>query len=117
MSVQFLYEDAQDNVIDEHGRLEPMDCVIYEEQYALETVSSRTQYLLNMNMPRESDRESDVMQTEDAKKNVDVHRREAPVKRVYTLHMDQNKARFFKLLFKKCLSGPSSVRTIRTASF
>ena len=54
MSVQFLYEDRQGNVIDEHGRPEPMDYVVYEEQYALETVSSHTQYLLNM--PRERDR-------------------------------------------------------------
>ncbi|KAL1935749.1 hypothetical protein VTP01DRAFT_4889 [Rhizomucor pusillus] len=37
MSVQFFYEDGQGTVVDEHGRPDPMDYVVDEEQYALET--------------------------------------------------------------------------------
>ncbi|KAL1925861.1 hypothetical protein VTP01DRAFT_7285 [Rhizomucor pusillus] len=110
MSIQFIYEDGQGTVVDGQGRPEPLDYVIDEEQYALETVSSYTQYLRNQ--PRERDRESDDMQTEDAKKDVDVHIREASTKRVYTLYTDQDKVRFFKLLFEKCLSASAAAKQL-----
>ncbi|KAG0737125.1 hypothetical protein G6F24_018073 [Rhizopus arrhizus] len=46
MSMQFLYEDGQGHVVDEHG-VEPMDLVVDEELFAIETLSSRTQFLKN----------------------------------------------------------------------
>ncbi|KAL1927059.1 hypothetical protein VTP01DRAFT_5022 [Rhizomucor pusillus] len=73
--------------------LEPMDYLVDEETCALETVSSHTPYLCNM--PRESDREQS-----DEPKDVDVHMREATVKRVHTL-LRPGQARFFKLMFEK----------------
>ncbi|KAL1927160.1 hypothetical protein VTP01DRAFT_5123 [Rhizomucor pusillus] len=48
--------------------------------------------------------------TEDAKKDVDVHMRGAPVKRVYTHYTDQDKVKFFKLLFEKCLSASTTAQ-------
>ncbi|KAL1935086.1 hypothetical protein VTP01DRAFT_4226 [Rhizomucor pusillus] len=93
MSIQFFfYEDGQGNAVDEYGRSEPTDYVVDEEQYALETLSSYTQYLRNRT--RESDGRSDAMQTDDVKKNVDVRMREASIKRVYTLYTDQDKVRY-----------------------
>ncbi|KAL0095332.1 hypothetical protein J3Q64DRAFT_1631599, partial [Phycomyces blakesleeanus] len=41
-----LYEDGQGHVADENG-VEPMDVVIGEELFAIETTSSRTQFLMN----------------------------------------------------------------------
>lgn len=46
MSFQIFYEDGHGNAVDEYGRSEPMDYIIDEERYALETVSSHIQYLL-----------------------------------------------------------------------
>ncbi|KAL1931091.1 hypothetical protein VTP01DRAFT_10228 [Rhizomucor pusillus] len=110
MSIQIFYEDGQGNAVDEHGRPEPMDYVIDEEQHALETLSSYTQYLRNL--PCESDHGSDAMQTEVAKKDVDVRMRETSVKRAYTLYTDQDKVRFFKLLFEKYLSASAAAKQL-----
>ncbi|KAG1290885.1 hypothetical protein G6F60_008730 [Rhizopus arrhizus] len=44
--MQFFYEDGQGHDVDEHG-VEPMDLVVDEELYAIETISSRTQFLMN----------------------------------------------------------------------
>ncbi|KAI8088347.1 hypothetical protein BDF21DRAFT_334924, partial [Thamnidium elegans] len=45
VSVQFLYKDGKGTVVDELGRLEPMDCIVGKEQYRLEALSPSTQYL------------------------------------------------------------------------
>ena len=42
MSFQIFYEDRHGNAVDEYGRPEPMDYIIDEERYALETVNSHT---------------------------------------------------------------------------
>ena len=47
MSFQIFYEDGHGNAVDEYGRPEPMDYIIDEERYALETASSHTHYLNN----------------------------------------------------------------------
>jgi transposase len=101
MSIQFFYEDGQGNAIDEYVRPEPMDYVVDEERYALETISSYTRYLHNR--PRKSDAKSVARETEDAKRNVDVRMWEASAKRAYMLYTDQDKVRFFKLMFEKVL--------------
>ncbi|KAI9468948.1 MAG: hypothetical protein EXX96DRAFT_492598, partial [Benjaminiella poitrasii] len=45
VSVQFLYKDEKGAVVDELGRLEPMDYIVDKEQYRLEALSPSTQYL------------------------------------------------------------------------
>ncbi|KAL1930585.1 hypothetical protein VTP01DRAFT_10747 [Rhizomucor pusillus] len=116
MDNQFFYEDGHGNVVDEYGRPEPMDYLVDEETYALETVSSHTQYLCNM--PRASKREPVAMQI-DEPKDADVRMREATVKRGYTLYSDQDKVRFFKLMFEKILNASAAAKQlgihIRTA--
>lgn len=103
MSIQLLYENGKGTVVDEYGKPEPMDYVVDEEQYALETVSSYTQYLFNLS--HDKDGESDAMQKEDSKNDTDVPMREASARRSYTLYTVQDKVRLFKLLFEKCLSA------------
>ncbi|KAL1931697.1 hypothetical protein VTP01DRAFT_9840 [Rhizomucor pusillus] len=109
MDNRFFYEEGQGNVVDEYGRPEPMDYLVDEETYVLETVSSHTQYLCNM--PRETGREPVAMQTDDPK-DADVRMREATVKRAYTLYSDQDKVRFFKLMFDKVLSASAAAKQL-----
>ncbi|CEP17181.1 hypothetical protein [Parasitella parasitica] len=68
MSMQFLYEDGQGHVVDEHG-VEPMDLVVDEELFAIETISSRTQFLMNKPPERYS---NPVMHPVSDDKNNDV---------------------------------------------
>ncbi|KAG0942018.1 hypothetical protein G6F32_008199 [Rhizopus arrhizus] len=43
MDMQFFYEDEQGHVVDEHG-VEPVDLAVDEELFAIETISSHTQF-------------------------------------------------------------------------
>ncbi|ORE09663.1 hypothetical protein BCV72DRAFT_247996 [Rhizopus microsporus var. microsporus] len=99
MSFQIFYEDELNNAIDEYGRPEPMDYIIDEERYALETVSSHTQYLHNQ--PQENNFELFPSKNEDAKDDVDVCVKEA-----------LNKVRFFKLMFEKVMSALAAVKQL-----
>ncbi|KAL4205790.1 hypothetical protein AB4K20DRAFT_1952953 [Rhizopus microsporus] len=113
MSFQIFYEDRHGSAVDEYGRPEPMDYIIDEELYALETVSSHTQYLHNQ--PQENNFDVDSMADEDAKDEVDV----CMSKRAYTLYTDQDKVRFFKLVFEKVMSASAAAKQfgihVRTA--
>jgi hypothetical protein len=84
MTFQTFYEDRHGNAVDECGRPEPMDYIIDEERYALETVSSHTQYLHNQ--PQENNFDVGSMTDEDAEDDVDVCMKEASSKRAYTLY-------------------------------
>ncbi|CEI86016.1 hypothetical protein RMCBS344292_00463 [Rhizopus microsporus] len=110
MSFQIFYEDGHGNAVDEYGRPEPMDYIIDEERYALETVSSHTQYLHNQ--PQENNFDVDSMADEDAKDDPDICMKEASSKRAYTLYTDQDEVRFFKLVFEKVLSASAAARQL-----
>ncbi|ORE00948.1 hypothetical protein BCV72DRAFT_323814 [Rhizopus microsporus var. microsporus] len=88
MSFQIFYEDGHGNAVDEYGRLEPMDYIIDEERYILETVNG------------------------DAKDDVDVCMKEASSKRAYTLCTDQGKVGFFKLMFEKVMSASAALKQL-----
>ncbi|CEG64000.1 hypothetical protein RMATCC62417_01048 [Rhizopus microsporus] len=90
-----------------------MDYIIDEERYALETVSSHTQYLHNQ--PQENNFDNfDVgsMTDEDAKDDVDFCMEEAPSKRMYTLYTDQGKIRSYKLMFEKVMSASATAKQL-----
>ncbi|KAL4213006.1 hypothetical protein AB4K20DRAFT_1884457 [Rhizopus microsporus] len=110
MSFQIFYEDGHGNAVDEYGRPEPMDYIIDEERYALETVSSHTQYLHNQ--PQENNFDVDSMADEDAKDDPDVCMKEASSKRTYTLYTDQDKVRFFKLVSEKVMSASAAAKQL-----
>ncbi|KAL1929229.1 hypothetical protein VTP01DRAFT_2288 [Rhizomucor pusillus] len=110
MSIQFFYEDGQGVVVDEHGRPEPMDYIVDEEQYALETVSSYSHYLRNT--PVAKDRQIAAMQTDGVKNDTDICMKDASVKRDYTLYTDQDKVRFFNLLFEKCMTASAAAKQL-----
>lgn len=89
--------------------LNPMDYIVDDETYALETVSSHTQHLCNM------PHEPVAMQTDDPKA-ADVRMGEATIKRAYTLYSDQGKVQF---MFEKVLSSSAAAKQwgihVRTA--
>ncbi|KAL1934460.1 hypothetical protein VTP01DRAFT_6642 [Rhizomucor pusillus] len=109
MSNQFSYEDGQGLVVDEHGRPEPMDYIVDEEVYALQTVSPHTQYLRNIACERNC--ESFTMHI-DEPKDIDIRMREATTKRTYTIYTDQDKVRFFKLMFERVLSASAAAKQL-----
>jgi transposase len=104
MNIQFLFENGKGPVVDRYGGPEPMDYIVDEEQFRLETLSSHTQYLAQL--PLESEKGIEAIQVEKEVVNPggDVKMREISVKRNYTRYFDQDKMRFFKLLLEKCLS-------------
>jgi transposase len=110
MSFQIFYEDGHGNAVDEYGRPEPMDYIIDEERYALETVSSHTQYLHNQ--PQENSFDVGSMADEDAKGDIDVCIKEVSTKRAYTLYTGQYKVRFFKLMFEKVMSASAAAKQL-----
>jgi transposase len=89
--------------------LSPMYYIIYEEQLALETMSSYAQYLTNL--PHERENETDAIQT-DTKNKIGVVMTEILSKHSYTLYAEQGKVRFFKLLFEKCLNPSAAARRL-----
>ncbi|KAL4210760.1 hypothetical protein AB4K20DRAFT_1947938 [Rhizopus microsporus] len=97
MSFQIFYEDGHGNAVDEYGRPEPMDYIIDEERYASET---------------ENNFDVDSMADEDAKDDPDVCMKEASSKRAYTLYTDQDKVRFFKLVFEKVMSASAAAKQL-----
>ncbi|CEI97364.1 hypothetical protein RMCBS344292_11499 [Rhizopus microsporus] len=110
MSFQILYEDEHCNAVDEYGKPESVDYIIDEERYALEIVSSHTQYLHNQ--PQENNFDIDSMPDKDAKYDVDVCMKEASTKQAYTLYTDQGKVRFFKLMFEKVMSASVAAKQL-----
>ncbi|KAG0758327.1 hypothetical protein G6F22_019683 [Rhizopus arrhizus] len=105
--MQFFYEDGQGHDVDEHG-VEPMDLVVDEELYAIETISSRTQFL--MNKPPERPSNPVILPVAD-ERNYDVDM-ELCNKRRYTVYSDEDKNRFFHLFFSKCLNASAAARQL-----
>lgn len=108
MNVQFLYEDGQGHVVDENG-VEPMDLVVDEELFAIETISCRTQFL--MNKPPERPSNPVIHPVTSVRNNEDVDM-ELCNKRRYTLYSDEDKTRFFHLFFSKCLNASAAARQL-----
>ena len=88
-----------------------MNCIVNEEQYRLETLSSHTQYLSKLH--QEENNETQAMQIEDDVKVVtDVAMREMSIKRNYKLYTDQDRLRLLKLLLDKCLSASAAAKRL-----
>jgi transposase len=85
-----------------------MDLVVDEELFAIETISSRTQFLMNKPPERYS---NPVMHPVSDDRNNDVDM-ELFNKRRYTVYSDDEKTRFFHLFFSKCLSASVAARQL-----
>ncbi|KAG1152680.1 hypothetical protein G6F37_003253 [Rhizopus arrhizus] len=88
-----------------------MGYIVDEEQFRLEKLSSHTQYLAQL--PLESEKMVETMQVEkEVKPGSDVVMRKTSMKRNYVRYSDQDKVRFFKLLFEKCLSAAAAAKQL-----
>ena len=105
--MQFLYEDGQGHVVDENG-VEPMDVVVDEDLFAIETISSCTQFLMNRPPERPS---NPIMHPVADEKNNDVDM-ELCNKRRYAVYSDEDKTRFFHVFFSKCLNASAAARQL-----
>ncbi|CEG82099.1 hypothetical protein RMATCC62417_16221 [Rhizopus microsporus] len=111
MNIQFLFENGKGSVVDKYGRPEQMDYIADEEQFRLETLSSHTQPLAQL--PLGSEKEFEAIQMEkEAKLSSGVIVRETSEKRNYSHYSDQDKVRFFKLSFERCLSAAAAEKQL-----
>lgn len=86
----FFYEDGQGHVVDENR--------VDDELFAIETISSRSQYLMNKPLERPFPTMHSAADERNSK-DVDM---ELCNKRRYTFYSDDEKTRFFRLFFSKC---------------
>ncbi|KAG1467031.1 hypothetical protein G6F55_000108 [Rhizopus delemar] len=80
MSTIFLYEDGYGNVIDENGGPEPMDYIVDQNEFIVENIATRTEYLENA-VSNESSLTCPMLL--EKPKNDDIHMKEARLKREY----------------------------------
>ncbi|KAI8094955.1 uncharacterized protein B0P05DRAFT_633878 [Gilbertella persicaria] len=105
----FFYEDGQGHVVDEN-RVEPMDLVVDEELFAIETISSRTQFLANKPPERPHNPVMRAVADERSSENVYMEQCNKPC---YTVYSDEDKTRFFHLFFSKCLNASAAAAAAR----
>lgn len=87
-----------------------MDYVVDEEQYTLQPISSHTDYLRTLYNVH-NHREPAVMHMDEPQSR-DIRMRESNTKRDYTVYMDQDKVRFFKLMFERVLSASAAAKQL-----
>ncbi|KAG1457735.1 hypothetical protein G6F46_008379 [Rhizopus delemar] len=85
-----------------------MDLVVDEELFAIETISSRTQFLIN----KPPERHLHMMLPAAAERDSEDAAMELSNKRQYTFYSDDEKTRFFHLFFSKCLSAAAAARQL-----
>ncbi|KAG0738552.1 hypothetical protein G6F57_002832 [Rhizopus arrhizus] len=116
MSTKFLYEDGHGNVVDENGGPEPMDYIVDQEEFIVETIATHTDYLKNTTFDESS---LTCPMLVDKSKDEDILMKEAKTKRDYVRYTVQDKARFFDLKIEKCMSASTAAKQlgihIRTA--
>ncbi|EPB81423.1 hypothetical protein HMPREF1544_11858 [Mucor circinelloides 1006PhL] len=98
------------SAVDEYSWPEPIDYIVEEEQFRLETLSSHTQYLDQLHL--ESEKLIETVQIEKVKPSNDAKMKETSMKRSYTHYSDQDKVRFFELLFERCLSAAAAAKCL-----
>lgn len=86
-----------------------MDYVVDEETYTLQTISSHTDYLHALH--RVHNRKPVVVHV-DKVQSKDIHMKESVTKRDYIVYTDQDKVRFFKLMFEKVLSASAAAKQL-----
>ncbi|KAG0747888.1 hypothetical protein G6F62_002141 [Rhizopus arrhizus] len=116
MSAMFLFEDGHGNVVDENGGPEPMEYVVDQNEFIVESIATHSEYLKNMLSCESS---SVCPMLIEKPKDEDIRMKEADTKRDYVRYTVQDKARFFDLKIEKCMSASAAANQlgihIRTA--
>ncbi|KAG1057423.1 hypothetical protein G6F43_000731 [Rhizopus delemar] len=109
MSTIFLYEDEYGNVIDENGGPEPMDYIVDQNEFIVETIAIHTEYLVNT-VPNEFSLTCPMLL--EKPKNEDIHMKKAKPKRAYVRYTVQDKTRFFDLKIEKCMTASAAAKQL-----
>ncbi|EIE86653.1 hypothetical protein RO3G_11364 [Rhizopus delemar RA 99-880] len=109
MSTIFLYEDGYGNVIDENGGPEPMDYIVDQNEFIVETIAIHTEYLVNT-VPNEFSLTCPMLL--EKPKNEDIHVKKAKPKRSYVRYTVQDKTRFFDLKIEKCMTASAASKQL-----
>jgi transposase len=116
MSAIFLFEDGHGNVVDENGGPEPMEYIVDQNEFIVESIATHSEYLKNMPSCESS---SVCPMLIEKPKDEDIRMKEADTKRDYVRYTVQDKARFFDLKIEKCMSASAAAKQlgihIRTA--
>ncbi|CEG81567.1 hypothetical protein RMATCC62417_15755 [Rhizopus microsporus] len=116
MSTIFLYEDGHGNVVDENGGPEPMEYIVDQNEFIVETIAAHTDYLKNTTST-ESSLTCPIL-VENSKVE-DICMKEAKPRRDHVRYTVQDKARFFDLKTEKCMNASAAAKQlgihIRTA--
>ncbi|KAG1460282.1 hypothetical protein G6F56_005987 [Rhizopus delemar] len=108
MSKIFIYEDRHGNAVDENGDPEPMDYIVDQNEFIVETIATHTEYLGNA-VPNESSLTYSML---EKLKNEDVYMKEAKPKRDYVRYTVQDKVRFFDLKIEKCMTAAAAAKQL-----
>ncbi|KAG1183129.1 hypothetical protein G6F36_008671 [Rhizopus arrhizus] len=109
MSTIFLYEDGHGNVVDENGGPEPMDYIVDENEFVVETLATHSEYMQTTSSS-ESSLTSPMLI--EKPKDEDTRMKEANVKRDYVRYTVQDKARFFDLKIEKCMNASAAAKQL-----
>ncbi|CEG81604.1 hypothetical protein RMATCC62417_15786 [Rhizopus microsporus] len=109
MSTIFLYEVGYGNVVDENGSPEPMDYIVDQNEFVVETIATHSEYLKHTACG-ESSRTCPMLV--EKPKEGDTRMKEANIKRNCVRYTVQDKARFFDLKIKKCMSASAAAKQL-----
>ncbi|KAI8990861.1 hypothetical protein BDF20DRAFT_804386, partial [Mycotypha africana] len=116
MSAIFLFEDGHGNVVDENGGPEPMDYIVDQNEFVVETIATHADYLKSAASSKSS--LACPMRIDKPKDEI-IHMKGTRVKRNYVRYTVQDKVRFFDLKIEKCMSASAAAKQlgihIRTA--
>ncbi|KAI7861816.1 hypothetical protein BDF14DRAFT_1863550 [Spinellus fusiger] len=106
MNIQFMFENGKGSVVNKY------DYIVDEEQFPLKTLNSHKQYLAQLALKSKKEIKTMQVEKEMVKPCSDVIMRKTSVKQNYTCYCNQDKVRFFKLLFEKYLSVATAAKQL-----
>ncbi|CEJ05592.1 hypothetical protein RMCBS344292_19530 [Rhizopus microsporus] len=101
--------DGCGNVVDKNGGPEPMDYIVDQNEFVVETIATHSEYLKHVACGESS--WTCPMLVEKSKEE-DIPMKKADIKRDYVCYTVQDKVRFFKLKIEKCMSASAAAKQL-----
>ena len=89
-----------------------MDYIVDQNLYAVESLTSHTEYLQKVNSTSAAQVNVEPLDYEREDRDEDSHMREITEECAYTRYTNQEKARFFNLKIDKCLSASAAAKQL-----
>ncbi|CEP13237.1 hypothetical protein [Parasitella parasitica] len=109
MSTMFLYEDGCGNVVNENGGPEPIDYIVDQNEFIVETIATHSEYLKHS---ASSESSWTCPMLVEKSKEEDTPMKEANIKRHFVRYTVQDKVRFFNLKIEKCMSASTAAKQL-----